>query len=407
MIAMSSPEPAWRPSATGQTNADAAQADPRVVVPQGPIVHVFREPEISGSQRVALDILGDPALSGYRRVVICGGEALASARFVGELARSGIERIHLDSLCRDIGLRDLRTLRDLRRIFRQLQPALVHTHSAKPYLLAGLAACMEGVPRRVHTLHGISFHRFAPALRRPFYYLAEQLGSLLYHRIVSVNTYYARYFALARARGAFDVIPNGITWPAHTPAPAPTPAGEFPILFAGRLDDQKDPLFVLEVAQAIDRFWNSSLVPRFYIAGNGPLSDRVAAEVVSRRLGERVVRLGWVTDLADRYAAAKLIFLPSRWESCGLVLLEAAAFGCPAVAARVEGVPEVVRDGHNGLLFDQGDVEAASRQIARLAGDEPLRLALGARAQQEAAGRSSATMRARYLDLYRQLGLAS
>jgi len=96
-----------------------------------------------------------------------------------------------------------------------------------------------------------------------------------------------------------------------------------------------------------------------------------------------------------------------RWIGLGLVLLEAAAFGCPAVAARVEGVPEVVRDGHNGLLFEQGDVESASRQIARLAADESLRLALGDRARQDAAGRSSATMKARYLDLYRQLGLAS
>jgi glycosyltransferase involved in cell wall biosynthesis len=260
----------------------------------------------------------------------------------------------------------------------------------------------------VHTLHGISFHKFAPALRRPFYYLAEQLGSFFYHRVVSVNSFYARYFAPARARGAFEVIPNGIASPASAEAlaPAPSPAGEFPILFAGRLDDQKDPLFVLDVAEAIARHWNSSLRPRFYLAGSGPLAERVAAEVASRGLGDRVTLLGWVPDLAARYAAARLVFLPSRWESCGLVLIEAAAYGCPSVASRVEGVPEFVRDGHNGLLFEQGDVEAACRHIARLAADEPLRLALGARAREDAAGRSSATMTARYVALYRQLGLA-
>ncbi len=369
------------------------------------IVHVVREPEISGSQRVALAILGDPSLANFRKVVVSGNDPPPSPRFVGELARLGIERIHLDSLCRDVGFRDLRTLRDLLRILRELRPALVHTHSAKPFFLGGLAASLARVPCRVHTLHGISFHRFAPPLRRAAYCLLEQVGTFFYHCVVSVNRYYARFFALARARRAFEVIPNGVDLPAAE-VPRDEARDEFPILFVGRLDDQKDPLFVVEVAKAIGRHWKSGPPPRFYIAGDGPLAAEVSAAIGSSGLDNRVVRLGWVTDLAPHYARAKALFLPSRWEACGLVLIEAAARGCPSVATRVEGVPEFIEDGKNGLLFEQGDVEAACRLLARLADEPELHRSLALRARADARGRDAATMVARYRDLYRRLGLA-
>lgn len=377
----------------------------RPAPPGAAIVHVVREPEISGSQRVALAILGDPSLAGFRRIVISGSASLASPRFISELARLGIERVHVESLCRDVGIDDLRTFREYLRILRDLQPALVHTHSAKPFFLAGLAAAITRVPRRVHTLHGISFHRFTPPLRRAAYWFVEQLSTFFYHCVVSVNRYYERYFALARARRAFEVIPNGIDLPA-TEVVRDEARDEFPVLFVGRLDAQKDPLFVIEVAKSIGRHWKSAPSPRFYVAGDGPLAAEVAAAVQRAGLQDRVVLLGWVTDLARHYARAKALFLPSRWEACGLVLIEAAVRGCPAVATRVEGVPEFVRDGQNGLLFEQGDVEAACRQLARLADQPQLHAALASQARADARSRDAATMVARYRDLYRRLGLA-
>ena len=354
---------------------------------------------------MALDILADAALAACRRTIICGPVTEASAQFIAETACLGIERIHVEGLRRDVGWRDVTTLRDLRQTFRDLRPDLVHTHSAKPFLLAGIAAWLAGVPRRVHTLHGISFHKFTPPLMRPVYYLLEQFASLFYHSIASVNRCYARLYPIARARRAVDVIPNGIVLPPQ-PLPAATAReGEFPILFAGRLDEQKDPLFVLDVANAIPQHWKSPLLPRFYLAGSGPLAERVAAEVASRNLGDRVILLGWVTGLAESYVAAKLLFMPSRWEACPLVLIEAAAYGCPAVAARVDGVSEIVDDGRTGLLFEQGNVADACRQIARLAQDEGLRAALASAAREDSQTRGSETMLASYVELYRRLGL--
>ena len=63
-----------------------------------------------------------------------------------------------------------------------------------------------------------------------------------------------------------------------------------------------------------------------------------------------------------------------------LDVVEALAVGTPVVATAVGGVPEVVRDGENGLLVSAGDVEAIAGAIRRLAEDGPLRTTLAANA---------------------------
>jgi glycosyltransferase involved in cell wall biosynthesis len=68
-----------------------------------------------------------------------------------------------------------------------------------------------------------------------------------------------------------------------------------------------------------------------------------------------------------------------------VVCLEGMAAGKPVVASRVGGLPEVVKDDHNGLLFEPGDGGMLARQLAKLAGDVELRSRLGAQARRDAA----------------------
>ncbi|MCP4040245.1 MAG: glycosyltransferase family 4 protein, partial [bacterium] len=63
------------------------------------------------------------------------------------------------------------------------------------------------------------------------------------------------------------------------------------------------------------------------------------------------------------------LVLASDSEPFGLVLLEAMRAGVPVIATRAGGVPEIVRHGHDGLLFDPGDHETLARHLIRLAGD--------------------------------------
>jgi len=136
------------------------------------------------------------------------------------------------------------------------------------------------------------------------------------------------------------------------------------------------------------------------MVGDGP--DRGAAEEEARLLGvaQDVKFLGKIDAVAPLLAAADLYIFPSESESFGLSALEALASGVPVVAARVGGVPEVVRDGVTGALLPLGDVDGmASAALGLL---EPSRWAtVSTAAQADARARfSTQDVVAQYEQIY-------
>jgi glycosyltransferase involved in cell wall biosynthesis len=127
------------------------------------------------------------------------------------------------------------------------------------------------------------------------------------------------------------------------------------------------------------------------VVGDGPARSAVDAALAP--FGHRVTRHGLVRDrsrLAALYARADLLVWPAVNEAFGMVFLEAALQGCPAVAGRYGGVPGVVLDGDSGVLVPGGDPAAFAAAIAALIA-EPNRLAaLSAGARRLAASRGLA-----------------
>ena len=147
------------------------------------------------------------------------------------------------------------------------------------------------------------------------------------------------------------------------------------LAFAGRLMAAK----ALDVALAA-----VALVPgvALVIVGDGP--DRAALEQQRDALGlaDRVRFVGGLgrEGVLRMFRAADAVLLSSRWENFPHVIVEALAVGTPVISSAVGGVPEVVRDGENGLLVPAGDVEALAGAIRRLLGDDELRSRLAAAA---------------------------
>jgi glycosyltransferase involved in cell wall biosynthesis len=140
------------------------------------------------------------------------------------------------------------------------------------------------------------------------------------------------------------------------------------LAFAGRLGPQKS----LEIAlEAVARVPDVTLA----VAGDGP--DREALERRAHELGldGRVRFLGAVPrDRVLRlFRAADASLLSSSWENLPHTVLEALAVGSPVISTAVGGVPEVVRDGENGLLVPPGDAGALAEAIRRFFGDGELR----------------------------------
>jgi hypothetical protein len=87
-------------------------------------------------------------------------------------------------------------------------------------------------------------------------------------------------------------------------------------------------------------------------------------------------------ELYQHYADADVVCLPSRFESFGLVLVEAMMFGKPVVASAIGGMQEIVREGENGFLARPEDVASLAEALRRLLADAELRRTFGARSRE-------------------------
>ncbi|HXP78054.1 MAG TPA: glycosyltransferase [Stellaceae bacterium] len=183
------------------------------------------------------------------------------------------------------------------------------------------------------------------------------------------------------------LIPHAIEdWSACSfVAPAGLPRGSLRLLFVGRLEPRKGIDVLLQAAsRLLARF------PRLYldVVGNDTLAGpdgrtyRALFETdpASAGIRERVRFHGEVSEEALRgfYRACDMFVAPSRFESFGLILLEAMMFAKPVVCCRTGGMPEVTVDGETGLLAEPGDAASLERCLERLIEDSALRLRLGA-----------------------------
>ena len=113
------------------------------------------------------------------------------------------------------------------------------------------------------------------------------------------------------------------------------------------------------------------------VVGRGNDQRRYADRAQAMGLGDSVSFAGFVPDetLRDLYSAASAVVLPANHdaEGFGMVILEAAACGTPAVATAVGGVPAAVLDGVTGLLVPPGDTAALAAALVRITQDRRLR----------------------------------
>jgi L-malate glycosyltransferase len=147
---------------------------------------------------------------------------------------------------------------------------------------------------------------------------------------------------------------------------------------------------VLDVVDIFARV--ASVLPaRLLLIGDGP--DRSNAEFLAMRLGvaDRVDFVGKQENVNELLALSDLMLMPSELESFGLAALEAMACCVPAIATRVGGVPELIDDGVNGLLYEVGDVNSMAAGAIRILSDPDLLETLSTAARRTAQDHFCAT----------------
>jgi glycosyltransferase involved in cell wall biosynthesis len=283
----------------------------------------------------------------------------------------------------------------LARVFGELHPDVVHTHS---YLLRYVLPVRRGAI--VHTVHNVARNE-SDALGRVINRLAFRRGVLP----VAVGTEVARSFRATYGFEAAATIPNGIDAERYF-LPAARSGwrqahgftdDDLLIVSVARLEPQKDTLGLIRAfAQGLKDEAGCHLL----IAGWGSLEDAAREVAAVSGIADRIHFLGVRADVPELLSAADLFALASRWEGGPLAVMEAMAAHLPVVATTVGAVPELVEPGVTGILTEPGDAAALARALASLARDPERRRAMGEAAGARAARFTATAMIAAYAELF-------
>jgi N-acetyl-alpha-D-glucosaminyl L-malate synthase BshA len=268
---------------------------------------------------------------------------------------------------------------------------LLHVHYAIPHSVSALLAkqMLAASGRKlpfITTLHGTDItlvgldHSYLPITR---FGIVESDG------VTAISSYLRD-----RTREAFgvtseiEVIPNFVNCDVYVRHPElvasmrPRFAAPTERLLI-HLSNFRPVKRVQDVIQVFARV-AAAMPARLMLIGDGP--DRSAAEYLALQLKvqDRIHFIGKQDNVNELLPLADLMVMPSEMESFGLAALEAMACSVPSIATRVGGVPELIEDGSNGLLFDVGDIDAMSEAAIALLRDDSRLTAMSTTARKTA-----------------------
>jgi 1,2-diacylglycerol 3-alpha-glucosyltransferase len=265
-------------------------------------------------------------------------------------------------------------------LVKDLDIDVIHVHGVGFVGIKGLWASWQAKIPRVSTFHtmihdtlafyspfGLNLHLLERGVR--FYlkiFLRKTQGVVVPSRAILDEI-----LNLSPRARITDVIPTGVDPDRFRPDISGQSIrtkwglnGHDVVLHVGRVAPEKN---LATLIHAFPRILQANPDTKLLIVGTGPYMERYYDLVAHLGLSGDVLFTGFVpdADLPKYYAAADALAIASKFETQGLVVLEALASGRPVAGANYRAIPEFVRDGMNGALFDPADVRSCAAAIVR------------------------------------------
>ena len=279
----------------------------------------------------------------------------------------------------------------IKRILRDFQPDVVHTHSAKAGILGRMAASRLRVPAIVHGVHGAPFHPYQGRGARALFRACERWAAPKCHAFVSVADAMTDLMVKSGVapREKFTTIYSGMEVDPfleshkHRDRVRRELGYQTEHVVVGkvaRLFHLKGHQYVIRAAQlVVDRAPNV----RFLFVGDGILRDQLIKQIAAANLEDHFQFTGLVPPerIPELIAAMDVVVHASLREGLARVLPQALIAGKPVVSYDVDGAREVTIPDQTGYLLPPKSIQEMSQALLDLASDGELRARLGAEGQ--------------------------
>lgn len=280
---------------------------------------------------------------------------------------------------RAIGKNDLKAIGKVRKLIKKYNPDIVYAHSSK----AGAIARVADIGLKnycVYNPHGWAFNMRCSNKKKAMYAAIEKLAAPFCNKIICISDA-EKQSALDKnicKEGKLQVIFNGVDVDAYKAgahgvvkrADLGIPDDAFVAGMVGRVSPQKAPDVFIRMAKLMnDKIPNAY----FIIVGNGMLENEIREYAEAQGFSDRLHITGWVDNPMSYVELFDVGCLLSRWEGFGLALPEYMMAGKPIVATRVDAIPNIIKDGENGLLVNVDDYQMACDKVLMILEDEKLK----------------------------------
>lgn len=304
------------------------------------------------------------------------------------------------------GLTSTGTVLALKRIAREHQADVIHTHLTRAAYMGYFAGALSRVPvvSSVHVLTHDFAYRHLPGRNHWFVTVSDYLRQTIIAKGISPRRVHTVYNGTEFSTEPLSVLPDvtDSLHPLSVRAELALPADAELIGLFGRVDPFKGhPLLVSAAKRIVEKR------PRAYFLFVGHAEPHIQQSLWEQAradgMEDRLRFTGVRNDVARLMDAVDVAAVPSEFETFGMVIIEAMARGKPVVATRIGGIPELIEDGATGFLVERTP-EAFADALASLLSSPARRLAMGNAGRERARSLFSAQAMAQNMEeVYRQM----
>ncbi|WP_308584377.1 glycosyltransferase [uncultured Leuconostoc sp.] len=272
---------------------------------------------------------------------------------------------------------NIRSLKQLTKLFKQHDFSFVHVHSPLGGILGRLVAKQFNVPA-IYTAHGFHFFKGGPKSGWLVFFPLEWIFSFITHTIITINEEdYLVANNHMHARHLVQINGNGVdvekAWAISEKykkdvrrkirSELDIPDDAFLILSVGELSERKNHQVVLDAIGRIEPKIRNSIY--YIIAGTGSLDKILLGKAKAIGFSDHFKLLGYRNDIHELNYASDLFVFPSLREGLGIAGLEATIDGLSILGTEIGGVSDYLKDGINGELFEPTNSDILANKILK------------------------------------------